>query len=224
MAQIVSDLDCIWINGEKFKGIGYQGLMTVNTRTYVESPTRSNDGSIPNINDYDSFVVPRAKINFKLLTLEDYQRLCRIVASFNEFTVKYWDKQFGDFVTHKMYCEPEEMKKLFNVGTRVIGVIDYEISFIGTLNDLEQCSVVYLFNASPIDSSILSSATYDWGRTMEVITQAEVEIMATEQGLTIPTGKHLSGWNTKRDGSGFTYLIGTSPTVFENLNLFAVWE
>jgi hypothetical protein len=133
----------IWINGEEFSGIAYQGLMTVNTKTYVEEPVRQNDGSMANIDDHDTFIVPRCKVNFKFFNIRDYQRLCRVINSGNQFPVKYFDKQFGTFVTHYMYVEPEEMAKIYNVGTSVIGIIDYEVSFIGTLNSLEKFSVKY---------------------------------------------------------------------------------
>lgn len=134
----------IYIAGEEFNGIGYQGLMTVNTKTYVNEPVRSNDGSMPNIEDYDTFVVPRCKVNFKFFNIRDYQRLCRVINSGNQFPVSYFDKQFGEFKTHLMYVEPEEMAKIYNVGTSVIGLIDYEISFIGTLNDLDKFKVKYI--------------------------------------------------------------------------------
>ena len=145
----VEDLDKIWVNGQEFSGMSYQGFLTVNTKTYVEEPSRANDGSIPNINDYDTFVVPRCKVNFKYFSIDDYRRMCDAVQS-NEFVVKYFDKQFGDFVSHKMYCEPEEMVKLYNVGIDVIGVMDYEISFIGTLNDLDEHKVIYVANNGTI--------------------------------------------------------------------------
>lgn len=224
MSKYVSDLDCVWVGGEKFTGIGYQGLQSVNTVTYVESPTRSNDGSIDNINDYETFVVPRVTLTFKLLPLETYQRLCHVVSVSNEFPVTYWDKQIGKWVTHKMYCEPEQMKKLFNVGYKVVGVLDFQISFIGTLNDLQQCNVVYFLNASGSDSSILSSANCEWGRTLGVLSQAELQTIADNLGFAIPSGKYFTGWNTKRDGSGFTYIGGTTPRIFSDLNLYAMWE
>lgn len=143
------DLGKIWVNGQEFSGMAYQGLLTVNTKTYVEEPKRANDGSIPNINDYDTFVVPRCKVNFKYFNIEDYQRLCNAVQS-NEFTVRYYDKQFNEFVVHKMYCEPEEMVKLYNVETNIIGVLDYEVSFIGTLNDLDYFKLTYQPNGATI--------------------------------------------------------------------------
>lgn len=137
------NLGKIFIGGEEFTGIGYQGLMTVNTKTYVEEPTRANDGSIPNIDDHDTFIVPRCKVNFKFFNIRDYQRLCRVLNSANQFPVSYFDKQFGEFRTYMMYAEPEEMAKIYNVSTSVIGVLDYEVSFIGTLNNLEKFKVKY---------------------------------------------------------------------------------
>ena len=167
------DLAKIWIGGEEFTGIGYQGLMTVNTKTYVEEPTRSNDGSIPNIDDHDTFIVPRCKVNFKFFNIRDYQRLCRVVNSANQFPVKFFDKQFGEFREYYMYAEPEEMAKMFNIGTSVIGLLDYEVSFIGTLNNLDKFSVMYIpkywdgtelvdLTAKAIDYS--SSTTYYKGQ------------------------------------------------------------
>lgn len=162
--DIVPDLDTIWVNGQKFTGIAYQGLLNVNTKTYVEEPTRANDGSIPNINDYDTFVVPRCKINLKFFTIDDYRRMCDAVQS-NEFTVKYYDKQFNEFVVHKMYCEPEEMVKLYNVGTNVIGVLDYEVSFIGTLNDLDTFTITYDANGgSLVGNPTIYSATKTYNK------------------------------------------------------------
>ena len=143
-AIVDNDLGTIKIGGEEFKGIGYQGLITVNTKTYVDEPKRANDGSIPNIDDHDTFIVPRCKVNFKFFNISDYQRLCRVVNSANQFPVEYFDKQFGERRTYMMYVEPEEMAKIYNVGTSVIGVLDYEVSFIGTLNGLEECEVKYI--------------------------------------------------------------------------------
>lgn len=136
-------LSTIKIAGEEFTGIGYQGLMTVNTKTYVEEPTRTNDGSIPNIDDHDTFIVPRCKVNFKFFNIRDYQRLCRVINSANQFPVEYFDKQFGERRTYMMYVEPEEMAKIYNVHTSVIGLLDYEVSFISTLNNLEEFEVKY---------------------------------------------------------------------------------
>ena len=112
------NIDSMWIWNEEFKGVGT--LLTTNTKNYVDSPSRMNDGSMPNLPDHDSFIVPRAKFTFPLLKIEDYQRLCRCICQANEFPVTYFDKQIGEFVTHNMYCEPEEMSRLFNIGSKIV--------------------------------------------------------------------------------------------------------
>lgn len=142
VGDVVPDLDVVKINGEEFTGIGYEGLLSVNTKTYVTEPTRAGDGAIKNINDYETFYVPRVKINFKYFSIQDYRRFCNAIMS-NEFIVEYYDKQFGKRVSHKMYAEPEEMYAIFNVSTTVIGIFDYEVSLIGTLNDLD-CNTTFM--------------------------------------------------------------------------------
>ena len=229
MGVNVQNLDSIKIAGNEFKGIGYQGLLTVNTKTYVESPSRSNDGSMPNINDHDTFVVPRCKINFKYLKIEDYQRLCRILNSANEFPVTYYDKEIGEFVTHMMYVEPEEMKKIFNVGTYVFGVLDYEVSFIGTLNQRQQMTVTYKGAVSGA-SSILAIVTTTkngnnlyWGDSIQVMSTTD----ATEKGVTIPTGKQLV-WKLGNENGvnkyGWKVMPSSNVSVFEDMVLWATFE
>ena len=162
------NLGKIFIGGEEFTGIGYQGLMTVNTKTYVTEPTRANDGSIPNIDDHDTFIVPRCKVNFKFFNVRDYQRLCRVLNSANQFPVSYFDKQFGEHRTYMMYAEPEEMAKIYNVSTSVIGVLDYEVSFIGTLNNLETFKVMYLpkyWNGTSLVDLSLKAIDYSASKT-----------------------------------------------------------
>ena len=157
------ELAKIKIGGEEFTGIGYQGLMTVNTKTYIEEPTRANDGSIPNIDDHETFIVPRCKVNFKFFNIGDYQRLCRVLNSANQFSVEYFDKQFGERRTYMMYAEPEEMAKIYNVSTSVIGVLDYEVSFIGTLNNLDKYVVEYIpkyFSGDNLVSLQLNTVDY----------------------------------------------------------------
>lgn len=183
----------IRIGGEDFTGVGYQGLMTVNTKTYVEEPTRANDGSIPNINDHDTFIVPRCKVNFKFFNIRDYQRLCRVISSANEFYVEYFDKQFGKFVKHKMYAEPEEMAKIYNAHTSVIGVLDYEVSFIGTLNDLEEFTVSY--DTSKLTRKTISSYNENTSYTKDTVvsvTEDDVVKYYRYKNDTISSGKPVS--------------------------------
>jgi hypothetical protein len=221
--NIVPDLGKVIIGGEVFTGIGYQGLLTVNSKTYVDSPSRGNDGSMSNINDHDSFVVPRCKINFKYIKIDDYQRLCRVVSSSNEFEVTYYDKEHGKMVTHMMYCEPEEMKKLYNVGTYVIGVLDYEISFIGTLNKRKEYKVTWKASLTGGDSSTLSVASIKWGNSIKVLTTSDI----TALNVTIPEGKQLVAWrlgnNENPTPNGWKVYPNNQVSVYEDMVLWAVF-
>ena len=216
MAIIDNELDVIKINGEPFKGIGYNGLLTVNTKSYKKSPVRSGDGSIPNINDYATFIVPRADINFKYMTIEDYQRFCTAITP-NEFNVEYFDKQKGQRVVHKMYVAPEEMTKIYNVGTSVIGVLDYKVSLIGTLNSIELLTVYYDTNGG----------TGEWtGDPNEYLTQGFLnqQIKIREGDYLTKGTKVFSHWNTKADGTGFTYLPNTIIPLTTNIILYAIYS
>lgn len=147
---IISDLGLIRVNGEEFN-VGE--ITTLNTKTYVEEPGRSNSGAMTDINEYDTFIVPRCKASFSFMTIKEYKRLCNAIMS-NEFVVEYFDKQFGKRVSNFMYCEPEEASKLYSLGDKAIGVLDYKISFIGTLNDLDTFFVKYVAGEGTIKNFI----------------------------------------------------------------------
>lgn len=202
--HVGEELGTVWVNGEEFRGIGYNGLLTVNTKTYVSEPTRANDGSMPNINDHETFIVPRCKVNFKYMSLSDYQRLCNAILP-NEFVVKYYDKQLGDFVEHYMYAEPEEMAKIYNVGTSVIGVLDYEVSFIGTLNKLQKITVQYDLTGETIKNSrgvFSDSATYTKGERVKVTNNGQdkyYEAIYEEYTFTNQTPPNATYWQAVTD-------------------------
>lgn len=220
-ADKIEELGTVWINGEEFKGIGYNGLLTVNTKTYVSEPTRANDGSMPNIGDHETFIVPRCKINFKYLNVNDYRRLCNAILP-NEFLVKYYDKDFGDFVEHWMYCEPQEMAKIYNIGTAVIGVLDYEVSFIGTRNKPKELTVQYDKTAQTIkaDKGTFSSAeTYKIGDRVLYISDNEYyEAVFYEDTFVEKPIYNSNYWSmidtpTEWTNTGVTY-YGTGAIVF----------
>lgn len=138
-------LDTIVVDGEIFDKIGYEMLETANSMTYVESPSRANSGAMY-IEEMDSFIVPQCKVGFKLIDTERYIALKRLLLERKEHVVNYFDVDFGERVTHKMYVEADSLKKFFSRGSRVIGVQNYSVNFIGLNTDDEQYSVQYNAN------------------------------------------------------------------------------
>lgn len=114
-----------------------------NTKTYVSSPVRSNDGSIGNINDYDVFFVPRIIINFNFISFEDYVFLNEIINSSNEYYIGYYDTSSGVSSYDYFYLTPEESEKLLYVDGSIKGVQNLTLSFVGTLNQSKQTYIAF---------------------------------------------------------------------------------
>lgn len=199
----------ITINGYVFKG--YSDFACINSKTYVVEPERASDGSIPDINAYAVFYVPRVKISFKYMSVADYQRFL-IAIEPNEFVVSYFDYTKGEVVYHKMYCEPQELEKLHTHRLEVLGILNKEISLIGTLNSVDTFVLTYMANGG---LGSVPGETYVEGQTLRISDGTELSRL----------GYSLKKWNTKVDGSGIDYLLG-SYKVAEgvNMTLYAIWE
>lgn len=199
----------ITINGYIFKG--FSDFACINSKTYVVEPERASDGSIPDINAYQVFYVPRVKLSFKYMSIEDYQRFL-IAIEPNEFVVSYFDYTKGETVYHKMYCEPQELEKIHHYRLDVLAILDKEISLIGTLNSVDTYALTY--NANGGNGSVAGSS-FVAGQTLHI---------SDGSGLT-RQGYSLKKWNTKADGTGVDILLNSYKVAEEgNLTLYAVWE
>lgn len=199
----------ISINGYMFKG--YSDFTCINSKTYVVEPERADDGSIPDINNYVTFFVPRVQIAFKYMKIKDYQRFL-IAIEPNEFVVSYFDYTKGEVVYHKMYCEPQELEKIHTYRLEVLGILNKTISLIGTLNSIDTFSLTYNANGGVGGES---GRTFVMGEWLHISSGSNI----TKNGYT------LKEWNTKADGTG-TSIIPNSYKVAEegNLILYAIWQ
>lgn len=136
--------DQFLLDGIIFGGLGHRMLKTQNQLTYNTSPSRQTDGSMENINDYDSFILPKVELGFKFIDYETYQELRRLLLAKRTFDVTYYDKDFNDFVKHEMYAEPDDLTNFFNLGEMIIGSEDFVVRFIATLNNRQICKIKFL--------------------------------------------------------------------------------
>jgi hypothetical protein len=150
--------DQFQLDGITFGGLGHRMLKTQNQLTYNTSPSRQTDGSMENINDYDSFILPKVELGFKFIDYETYQNLRRLLLAKRTFVVTYYDKDFNEFVTHEMYAEPDDLTNFFNLGEMIIGSEDFVVRFIATLN--EKVKYTATFGSQ--------SEERDWGRSVKV--------------------------------------------------------
>lgn len=199
----------ITINGYTFKG--FSDFTCINSKTYVVEPERSSDGSIPDINGYAVFYVPRVKISFKYMSIDDYRRFL-IAIEPNEFVVSYYDYTKDEVVYHKMYCEPQELEKLHTYRLEVLGILNKEISLIGTLNSVDTYSLTYMANGG---NGSETGQSFVAGQTLHISVGSNL----------YRHGYSLKEWNTRADGSGVAIKLGSYKVAEEsNLTLYAVWE
>lgn len=155
----LNDMNYLRLDNVVFKGlIGYKMLKTTNQLNYTVSPGRQTDGSMKNINDYEAFVIPKVEIGFNLIDIEEYWKLREILLSKRTFVVTYYDNDFGETVTHEMYAEPDDLKDFTNIGADILGVQNFKIGFVGTLNEKTLYTATF--------STIKLSAR--WGRAITV--------------------------------------------------------
>lgn len=141
------------IDGNEFSG--YKAFSFIWEKTYVKEPTRSSNGTIGNLNSYATFTTPHLKIDFSMISIDDYRRLYKLILQKSEFNVTCYDIVNDKKTTNKMYFAPDQFPILYTVARQLAsgkdiieltGVRDYTIELIGTNNELDLVSVVYLPN------------------------------------------------------------------------------
>lgn len=144
----------VLIDGNEFTD--YSAFSFIWEKTYVKSPVRSGDGSIGNLNSYPSFITPHLKIDFSMISIDDYRRLMKLMYSKNEFKVTCYDVVYDTEVTNNMYFSTEEMPKLWAIAralnsddfcVELLGVQDFTIELVGTNTKVPTSSVTFYVNA-----------------------------------------------------------------------------
>lgn len=202
--------DEFWLDDEKFDGIGHGMLKSQNQLTYSASPSRQIDGSMQNINDYDSFILPKVEIGFKLISYETFQKLRKFLLAKRTFNVKYYDKDFNRLVTHEMYAEPDDLTAFFNLCDQIIGSQDFVVRFVATLNKRQTYEAKFLsyFDLTDYTTSI------EWGRQIKVPQCSFTTIVNNELKTIIKNGY----WKAKsNDTNNFYYGLKFYP--YDALNL-----
>lgn len=185
------------IDNVEFEGlIGYELLKTTNQLNYPVSPGRQTDGSMRNINDYEAFIIPKVEIGFKFINNTQYHILRDILMSKRTFQITYYDNDFGDYITHQMYAEPADLTNFTSLGQEILGIKDFKIAFVGTLNETTE------YTATFAGGSKTTRLTARWGRA-----------------VTVPSGT----WrNPSSTSSGIYYYGDDKMILFGNVTLYSV--
>jgi hypothetical protein len=221
------------IDGNVFQG--YFEYSYLAEKAYKTQPVRSNDGSIPDINQYATFLTPRLVIKYNMMDIEDYRRLMLLLQSKNEFTVSFYDIVLDKRVTHKMYFATPQMPIIYQQYLKVMGIQEYNIELIGTNNDVVVNSVDYYYNIPyGISWGYNEMSRQDFPTNVSDVVggaNASYSVGGDTFALNSEKTEELLGnkykfkcWNTKADGSGLNYIDGDAYFIHRYTVLYAIWE
>lgn len=208
------NLHFLEIDGQKIGGYGTYSFYI--QKTYAKEPTRSSSGSIDNLDSYSTFLTPTVKIKFNALSLEQYQKIIKIIHSKNEHRVSCYDVVYDKTRTFNAYFAPDDYPELFVLDFEIIGILNYEIELIGTNTSLDKCSITYHLN-DPSGTTMKSVASPDYNMGQEITMGKSAGNVKTLEGYT------FFAWNTKPDGSGELYADGVAYYLNKDLVLYAQW-
>jgi len=214
------DLDTIYITGGgyinyAFKGISRESAMGWEEPVWGGDLTRSTNFVLSNIEDVDFGLVARVEVSYKYMNAQDYLVLCEI-AKQRTCVVNYYSRDLGQRVTQEMAFTGNELKKLHTYGAKYLGGLDISIKLVATNRDRENlikstCTITYDNNTG---SGTIDSQSAVW---------SNVVILSDGTAFT-KTGYSLKEFNTKADGTGWSYLPNQHITVFKDMTLYAIWE
>lgn len=203
------------IDGNVFSG--YKAFTFIWEKTFVKEPTRSSNGTIGNLNSYATFITPHLKINFAMISIDDYRRLYRLILQKNEFTVTCYDVISDSKITKKMYFAPDQFPTLYTVARKLAsgekfieltGVKDYTVELIGTNNELDLVSITYLPN-------------YPEGQTPPSANEGENDVYI---GAEVIIGKSSTYPKNPPNGKIFSHWVGNDGLNYDNGSVVRITE
>lgn len=141
------DIQYVEIDGIRLSG--YEAYSFFWEKTYNNQPKRASGGAMTGLNDlYSTFISGHLKLNFALMSIDDYRKIMKLIYTKNEFTVKCYDIIYNKQVELKMYFSPQEQPKLWNIVSKIqagnseweswldlVGIQGATVELIGTNSD-----------------------------------------------------------------------------------------
>lgn len=218
-----TQLDRIEIDGEEIQG--YFEYSFMEEKSYKTQPVRSDDGSIQDLENYQTFLTPRLIIKYNMMEIEDYRKLMKKLKSKNSFVVTCYDIVEDKRVTHEMYFAPPQMPIIYQQYLMALGIQEYTIELIGT-NYKQHFEITYDFNLPLGMPSLTITSQTKYANYTELNTIGNIYINDSTllKDYALISDFSLIGWNTNRDGSGYMYEDGLQYYVSSDIVLYAQWK
>lgn len=111
---------------------GFAEYSYLDEKSYKTQPIRNQDGSIQDIEEYATFLTPRAIIKYSMMKIEDYRSIMKMLKSRNALIVKCYDVVEDKIVRNEMYVAPPSMPKIYQQYLMALGIQEYSLELIGT--------------------------------------------------------------------------------------------
>ena len=177
-------------------------------KVYVSENERTNTGAIPVFSE--KFFVPYFTVKWAVLSMQDYKKISKLIEK-DENVVEYYDQSDNSYKIAKFYAQQPTFKDLYAMKGNFNWVLDTQIVFAGTLNDIGDITVEY--NANGGTGAIASQI----GLNGE-------EFVVNSGAILTKEGYVLTSWNTQPDGSGTDYALGSVAAFTSNITLYAQWQ
>lgn len=188
-------------------------------KSFFTSPKRTALGVIKKLNSYATFLTPRLTFSFKLMPIEAYRVLMKLIKDYNEFIVTVYDIVEDDYATHKMYFNPKEFPQIYQRSLEVLGILNERFELVGTNDNIDGLSLIYNNNSTPVINTGLT--TY-YGYDVMIGDYDNIDESVDPSSFT-KEGFKFNSWNTKEDGSGTPYVNGSTIKMSKSLVLYAQW-
>ena len=217
MSIYVNDINTVYITGagyvrEAFTGLG-RDSMGWNETVWGGNLTRSNTFALENIDDVEIGQVPQCTLVFKYMKIEDFIKIQRLLKE-RHLIVDYFDFDLGQRVTHEMAITGNERKKVHSLRNYIDGICDFTIKMVGTNRDFEYVDLTITYEPNGATSGSQKTTT-------NTITQ---QVRLDNGSDFVKSGYHIKEWNTKADGTGQSYGLNQSITLWQSMTLYAIWE
>lgn len=142
------DMSDDFTDNDKFTNYG--DFSFVWQMTLKENPDRADNGGLPQLRNIPGLITGNLKINFDLMSIDDYRRIMKLIYEVPEhcYKVKTYDIVYDRMIIIEMYFYPEEMPKIFAIAEHLqgigggsedwldlIGVQGHVVQMVGTGND-----------------------------------------------------------------------------------------
>lgn len=215
------ELDTIYITGGGYVDYAFKGISSESPLGWEEpvwggSLTRSTDLIMTNIDTVNFGLVARCEFNIEYMDATDYMVLMKM--SKERFvTVNYFNRERNERVTQEMAFTGNELKKIYAF-KGYTGARGVSIKLVATNRekaDLIRTTFNVTFHNNG-GSGEISSKEIKWGYLCEL----------PDGSAFSKSGYRLLRWATKDVKGNFSgyYNLNQEITVWNDLNLYAVWE